>query len=433
MTSQVPVIFLNSHSFLTAFLKSTTQEIGYTRTSHFYFKLYFVGIVRKKFSLLPILIPDFTQQINKKLWFRFVRTAGCRNWIVRTGWFKLPGFFSKTPLLRQSVRSKQLLYTSLNTKLKKQPPRLLFFIRRLDHIKLKLPRTPGKFNDYRVLSTFATLTVKNQHYRVSGFGTNHSLNELNSTPHSLFIPTRGLGRLYTGRWLREFRVQTSRFLRIDTKRAIINYNLKGTKTRLTWLRGNFFLRNTLNCQTAFRFAGRTILDSLQPSSIMSRGFKYSRRRRLFFLRVRRITTFWVSKITQRTLTPTRREFNKLYLKKPLKYQKRITLAVLKYYRFKVLEVLYVLEFTLLNILTRSRLVLSRSMAVTLINLGFVTVNGFRCADETSLVYPLDWLMLEPSLRFILFYKWALLSVFFTGRKFFIYFTKVASTCTATLS
>jgi len=70
---------------------------------------------------------------------------------------------------------------------------------------------------------------------------------------------------------------------------------------------------------------------------------------------RRPAYFKISYMTRKYITPQRREFM-LWFRKKLKYQKRITRYVLKFYKFKVLEFFNQFELNLTWILFKSRLV-----------------------------------------------------------------------------
>lgn len=94
-----------------------------------------------------------------------------------------------------------------------------------------------------------------------------------------------------------------------------------------------------------------------------------RKQTLSYLSFRRMPVVWASKVTQRTLTPIRREFNYLYFKKPLKYQYRLTVLIARYYRFRVLEYLTLVEFSFLNVVLRSRFVVLRTVALLFIRRG----------------------------------------------------------------
>ena len=113
---------------------------------------------------------------------------------------------------------------------------------------------------------------------------------------------------------------------------------------------------------------------------------------------------WASKVTQRTLTPVRREFNYLYFKKPLKYQYRLTVLIARYYRFRVLEYLTLVEFSFLNVVLRSRFVVLRTVALLFIRRGWFLVNGAVTTAADCLIAPLDVLQLTPTTAWLIFYK-----------------------------
>lgn len=129
-----------------------------------------------------------------------------------------------------------------------------------------------------------------------------------------------------------------------------------------------------------------------------------RKQSLFRLSFRRMPIVWASKITQRTLTPARREFNYLYFRKPIRYQHRLTVLVARYYRFRVLEYLTLVEFSFLNMILRSRFVVLRTVAVAFIRQGWFLVNGVAVTTEAYLIAPLDVIQLTPTTAWLVFYK-----------------------------
>ena len=229
-------------------------------------------------------------------------------------------------------------------------------------------------------------------------------------------------------WLLEFRRQATRFLRIDFKRTVIKYNLKPILFRDSWVMGNrAMLWTPSEAWRLHRLGFKTYrLKKNTPLVNLVQRLRYpleARKATLFRLRTRRMPVAWVSKITQRTLTPARREFNYLYFKKPLRYQHRLTVLVTRYYRFRVLEYLTLVEFSLLNAVMRSRLIVLYRVAMSFIFKGWLTVNGLVLSDPTYLVAPLDLLQLIPTTRWLVFYKWYLLKIRETFGRFFFYLRK----------
>jgi len=113
--------------------------------------------------------------------------------------------------------------------------------------------------------------------------------------------------------------------------------------------------------------------------------------------------FWVSKITQKTLTPIRREFDILNRKK-LRYQYRLTVYILKYYRFKVLEVINKLEFNLTQILLRSKLLSNQKLAEFAIRKGLVFVNNLQIRTLKFSLQGGDVIQLALELKVLIFFK-----------------------------
>ena len=216
-----------------------------------------------------------------------------------------------------------------------------------------------------------------------------------------------------------FRSASSQFLRYNLNRSIINYNIKNyyKSTRFLFFNrfSRFYKRNTI-----FNYPPTTgyLFEPAADSRMLIKKKKSTRRRKV----IRRILTFWVSRVTQRTLTPIRREFDILNRKK-LKYQHRLTVYVFKYYNFKVLELVNKAEFTLLNVILRSHLLLDKYIVAFCLQNRFLFVNGISTPDPTLLVYRGDVLQLSLQLRLTLFLKWSTLSAYQDTRRFFFYLRK----------
>lgn len=179
---------------------------------------------------------------------------------------------------------------------------------------------------------------------------------------------------YAAAWLLEFRRKVTRFLRLDFKRTVIQYNLRPVVFRDNWVLGNralFWNQPSVVQFSKLGFARYRLArqDLLQRSGTRLPDPLHTRKGALFRLRTRRMPVVWASKITQRTLTPSRREFNFLYFKKPLRYQHRLTVLIARYYRFRVVEYLTLVEFSLLNTVLRSRLVVLHEVALAFIRKG----------------------------------------------------------------
>nr|YP_011027864.1 ribosomal protein S4 [Euplotes cristatus]UPM52074.1 ribosomal protein S4 [Euplotes cristatus] len=250
---------------------------------------------------------------------------------------------------------------------------------------------------------------------------------LNTVPFLFLAPLRGYLSFFGTNWVLEFRRKVTRFLRIDFKRTVIQYNLKPVLFRKAWLLGN---RSILwNTTKLWRFS-RLSYSKYRPAlellplgkSVPTDSFVF-RKQFLLRLRARRMPTVWASKITQRTLTPTRREFNYLYYKKPLRYQHRLTVLIARYYRFRVLEYLTLVEFSFVNVVLRSRFVVLRTIALSFIRRGWFLVNGTINTSEAFLVAPLDIIQLTPTTAWLVFYKWHLLRVREVFGRFFYYLRK----------
>lgn len=381
---------------------------------------YLASVQLNAFSYFGLIDLNFFKKVSFYQWRRFITTYNLRCLNFKQGWLKLPGVLQRVGRVAGVILGRKNAHYRHRAQLNTTPPRLAFFLKKHNRSVSKL----NHVNNYSGTVIGTPILHKRRTIKpLLGLKSAPSFFTNNLTPFIFSSSIRGLGSFYARRWLREFRVKTSRFFNINTNRIMINYNLKIVKTRTSWLTGNRFLFNfMLNpAQLTTLKTPLTGLDRENP--LNSTRSKYAKRLQLHRLKVRRITTLWVSKITQRTLTPARREFNKLYLRKPLRYQKRITIAIMRYYRFKVLEILMSLEFTLLHTLTRSKLLPVRSLAERFIITGYVTVNGLPALFSNHTLCFMDFVMLTPSIRFILFYKWTLLNVEYIGRKFFYYLRK----------
>lgn len=208
---------------------------------------------------------------------------------------------------------------------------------------------------------------------------------------------------YLTNWIYVFRSATSRFLRIDTKQVLISYNLMGLRTTKNWLT---------------RFSNADLLQ--KPLYLVG-----SLRSHLYRLRNRRVRVFWVSKITQRTLTPSRREFNTLSEQKKLRYQRRLTRLISNYYRWRVFEYINNMEWRLEYILLRSGLAHTPEMLRLLLQTRLLFLNNFplKTAHRHILLAPLDTIQLVPSCEYLLFLKWNSAHNFINNSRFFFYLKK----------
>lgn len=223
---------------------------------------------------------------------------------------------------------------------------------------------------------------------------------LNTVPFLFLFPVHDYLSSFSARWVLEFRRKVTRFLRVDFKKTVIQYNLKPILFRKAWLLGN---RSVFWSSTELWRFSRFSYPNYRPalgSPLVGTSLPFNpvvlRKQSVFRLSFRRMPTVWVSKITQRTLTPIRREFNYLYFKKPLRYQHRLTVLITRYYRFRVLEYLTLVEFSFLNVVLRSRFIVLRTVAAAFIRRGWFLVNGIVTTAETHLVAPLDIIQLTPT-------------------------------------
>jgi len=215
------------------------------------------------------------------------------------------------------------------------------------------------------------------------------------------------------RFLKEFRLKTSRFLNYNLNKTIISYNTR----RLHKYNFNVqWLLKLTGQYTSSTFPG--ILHPTFKSNTSNIKFK---KKKIKKIRLRRLNLFWVSRITQKTLTPVRLEFNILNRKK-FKYQKKITKYILQYYRFKVTESLIRLNFDLMFVLLRSFIVRDWNTAIIVLKKNFIFINGIGTV-RAVLLNPGDFITLKFTVNLCIFLKWNRLASRFLVFRFFFYLKK----------
>nr|ACX30965.1 ribosomal protein S4 [Moneuplotes minuta] len=332
------------------------------------------------------------------------------------------------PLVDYLPSQRSLVDTSLNNTSFRRPSRVFFFKRNLHHVRAQVSRSSIlNLQLGPVVKLTRNALTTSRLWTQSPFKTTPALYAHNTIPF-FFLPTVLESRhTYITGWLREFKRKVTRFMKLDFKKTVIQYNLKPIYTRDLWLLGNRAPTQLINSIWSYNFFGFSPLRAypLEFCSNLSTSFRINDLRKSYLhrLRTRRMLTLWVSKVTQRTLTPIRREFNNLYFQKPLRYQHRLTALILRYYRFRVLEFINVLEFSFINTVMRSRFITLRSTALDFISRRWFLLNGVVTTDPTLLVSPLDILHLTPNLLWLFFYKWLLLRVGEYFGRFFYYLRK----------
>jgi hypothetical protein len=193
----------------------------------------------------------------------------------------------------------------------------------------------------------------------------------------------------------EFKFNSDSFF----KKAI--FENKKTTSRLTW--ASNVARTLLN----FSSAAPNLLNlaSLQKLN-----------------RLRRLSIIWTNKLDQRALTPVRRDFFSLNRKK-LKYQLRLTKFILKFYKFKVFNLILKNEFNIKLILIRLNLSDNLNSSVFLLNLGLVYVNFIITKSLNFLICNGDSLNLVIHFKFLVYIKWLFLNFRANYRRFFFYLYK----------
>lgn len=330
--------------------------------------------------------------------------------------------FSFLSLLRLPLNS------SLGYRKFRRPGRVFFFKRNLFRKYTRVGRSTTNFtvrnNPLRVSRT--SLQSSNL-WTQSLFRATPSYHTYNLVPFFFLSSRHGSTHSYSTYWIREFRQKVTRFMKLDFKKTVIQYNLKPLYQQSFWLLGNRTPDRLVQNVWSYNFLGFSLFRVYGLGSAPNINTDFlvadTRRSYLYRLRTKRMLTLWVSKVMQRSLTPIRREFNTLHYRKPLRYQHRLTALVLRYYRFRVLEFITALEFSFINVIMRSRFVVLRSVALDFIARRWFLINGVVTTDPSFLVAPLDILQLTPSLRWVFFYKWLLLRVSEDFSRFFYYLRK----------
>lgn len=117
--------------------------------------------------------------------------------------------------------------------------RVFFFRRRLfsgiDRVYSKLSLT----NSHRCAVFFPTQAAQStQLWSTSWFTSSPTRLNLNTIPFLLLAPLHNCLSFFSTSWVLEFRRKVTRFLRVDFKKTVIQYNLKPILFRKTWLLGN---------------------------------------------------------------------------------------------------------------------------------------------------------------------------------------------------
>jgi len=240
------------------------------------------------------------------------------------------------------------------------------------------------------------------------FGTKRWFVGYFSTLKKIFVFTN-LSNSLTTKLLLEFKLRTTQFIKYNLNRTIINYNIKGIYTPQRFLQFNYLVKKK---RLNNFYKNQSRLD------IALKRRKQMRRKKT----LRRVPSFWVSKITQKSLTPLRRDFNILHRKK-LKYQHRLTSYVLHYYKFKVLELVNLSEFALESLLLRSKLISTQILARFFIKKNYIFVNGLLVSKPQFVVSKGDVIQLLLQIKVLLFLRWNALLAFQKTKKFYYYLKK----------
>lgn len=121
----------------------------------------------------------------------------------------------------------------------RRPSRVFFFKRNLHHVRAQVlrPRTPNLLLSPVIRVTRSAL-VTSRLWTQTPFKATSASHTHNTTPF-FFLPTATESRhTYITCWLREFRNKVTRFMKLDFKKTVIQYNLIPIYTRDLWLLGN---------------------------------------------------------------------------------------------------------------------------------------------------------------------------------------------------
>lgn len=202
-------------------------------------------------------------------------------------------------------------------------------------------------------------------------------------------------KLFINKFVLKFKLNTTKFLKTNLNDTIIKYNLK----RLYKPSG--YTRSRLNTRSRYSkliLAKNTGLNKM-VCNVYLKNLKKFKNRGAF----RRVDMFWVSKLNQKRLTPARKTFKELD-RKYFNRQRRITKFVLRYYNFKVLEIINNLEFNVIRVLLRSGFVKYKPIVLDIIRKGLVFINGVVLTNLGGTVSGGDTIQFILQLKLILFLK-----------------------------
>lgn len=224
---------------------------------------------------------------------------------------------------------------------------------------------------------------------------------------------------------REFRLlQSEIFFLTPFKKQVLNYNLlniEDLSSTLTSTSNTFFFSNKETLISIFSYFDFFLFffnnNAINHQYTNSLEIAFNNKFSLLDKAAKRIKLIWVSKVTQLMLDPYRREFMMMY-RKPFKYQKRITNYIFKYYRFKVLEFMTLLEYQLLTFLVRIKFAVNKNFSYNLLTKKFVYINGLVINSIDYQVQFFDVIQLILNYRFLIYKKWL---VIFEQKRFYKFF------------
>ena len=117
MVNRTSVTLFNLYFLLSPFFRFMAREVKLDKSRYFFFKFDRIGSMRRKFSLLPLLIPNFTKDIDRRLWFKFIRVVAEIGLPVTVDLNYLD-FFQKPPYCERQPRANayHMQYLTLNLK-----------------------------------------------------------------------------------------------------------------------------------------------------------------------------------------------------------------------------------------------------------------------------------------------------------------------------
>lgn len=172
----------------------------------------------------------------------------------------------------------------------------------------------------------------------------------------------------------------------------------------------------------FSYLTRAERISTTTANYSAGSLLYGKSRSLFHSN----SSIWASKVNLRRITWQRREFL-MFFRKPFRYQTRLSRFILKFYRLKVNEFVWLFEFNVLWVLFKSKLVFYKSTAQRLFKLKSLYINTKLVSEEVELsricLSTFDTLYLFVCIRIYLYILWDSFAYLFKNKRFLFYVYK----------